>query len=207
MKKFAYLASLLMLGSGLMVAQTAKPESDSSNATQAQPQSKRTTSPAKTPGSSGSNSGAASGSDRTSPDSTAAPPDTTVRDQQSSTTDTTGTTRDSATQPQSTMGTTGNTPATKDQNPPKKHEGTLPSDGNGSAPVDQQRNSSSSPSPQARRATPDDAPLPTSSIVGDAVARTAFMTTAPQRAPHTPDPGTQMNPQALQNHSVPKVEF
>jgi len=113
---------------------------------------------------------------RTAADSESVP-NTTVQDQQSSTTSTTGASGQSATQPsRSTMGTTGSSAATPDSSDPVNKGATVPRNGSS---VDQQPNSSTSPS----------AP-PHAELVPGPAARAA--------ATHTPDPGTCMNPVALQ---------
>jgi hypothetical protein len=101
-------------------------------------------------------------------------PNTTVQDQQSSTTSTTGASGQNNTTPStSTMGTTGSTP--DDEHPAPIRNGTS---------TDQQPNSSSSPTP-------------TPHAMLNATPATRAMAT------HSPDPGTCMNPVALQTGAAP----
>lgn len=95
-------------------------------------------------------------------------PDTTVRDQQHSTTSTTGVSGQS--NPQTSTSTMGTTGRTAGANEPSA---TTP-------PSDQQPNSSTSPS----------SPRPQAYLMQTPAARAV--------ATHTPDPGTCMNPAALQ---------
>jgi hypothetical protein len=177
MKKLVYLAAMAILGLGLTMAQNASTPSDPSNSSK----SAQTGTPAvnATP-----NSGA--------PDQTAPAknghrqqgnvPDTTVRDQQGSTTSTTGASGQSDSRPSnSTMGTTGSTPGTENSTPPDNGS----SDPQTGTTTDQQPNSSSSPT------------TPTPHLVMNQTPAARAVAT------HTPDPGTCMNPAAVQTGQYP----
>ncbi len=178
MKRLAYLAAMVLLGIGLTLAQNAqntKPSSDQSNSSDpsAQAQSGRTSND-QTSGNMPSHHRPKGQASRS------AVPDATIHDQQSSTTSTTGPGGQNNTQPStSTMGTTGSTPGA-DQVRPDNNGATMPQTAN---PPDQQPNSTSSP---------DSAP-PHAYLLQTPAARAV--------STHTPDPGTCMNPAALQTNA------
>jgi len=176
MKRFGYLATLTILASGMMLAQTTAPSSDTSNssnpAAQAQNQQDNGTAQPKT--------GANTGSSTTAPNP--AMPSTTINDQQSSTTSTTGVTEQNPEQPSSTIGTTGSTPPSPPQSNPENPSPSVPQT---STSPDQQPNASSSPAVNPPQATTSSG---TSGQTNGARAG----------ATHTPDPGSRMNPKAVQ---------
>ena len=174
MKRMIYLTAMALLGIGLTLAQNTKPSSDPSNSSNTSSQAQSATS---TPDSNEKASDAGPSAHRhrdQGEPSTSAVPDPTVRDQQSSTISTPDAARQNNNQP-SPMGTTGRSPATSDQMSEPKKPATFPQNG---TPPDQQRDSSTGP----------DAASPHAEF------------TPPARAvsTHTPDPGTCMNPAALQ---------
>jgi hypothetical protein len=162
MDRLAYLAAMALLGIGLTMAQNSKPNPAPGNSSNSSVQAQSSTStsseqpPAKVPR-----------HHQTTADSQSNVPDTTVQDQQGSATSSTTGTSGSATAPDSTD--QANKSATIPQN---------------SAPVDQQPNSLTGPSPAA----------PHTALTQGPAARAA--------ATHTPDPGTCMNPAALQAGEV-----
>ncbi len=173
MTKLVYLAAMALLGLGLTMAQTSTPASDPSNSSK----------PTQTQNGAESNSGAADSSQTTGKPSARHQhqanrrqdkvPDPTVRDQQSSTTSTTGASgQNNGTPSTSNRGTTGTNPE-PENTPPANRTGEQP----GAEPTDQQPNSSSPPSQPH---------LVMNSSPGARAAAT-----------HSPDPGTCMNPAAL----------
>jgi len=103
-------------------------------------------------------------------------PSPVVTDQQNSTTNTTGASGQNPQPSNSTMGTTGSTPGTPDQRQQENPAATVPQT---APPADQQPNLSSSPNAS-----------PHAEILQTPATRAA--------ATHTPDPGTCMNPAALE---------
>ena len=176
MTKLLYLAAMALLGLGLTVAQNTSPQSDTSNSSKtAQTQNSTTPNRAKpTPGHTDP------GTTNQSRPSENATPNTTVQDQQNSTTSTTGATGQNDTQPStSTMGTTGST-AEPESSEPANKGATVPQ--NGTTP-DQQPNSSTNPTPTPHLV------MKSQNLNSTPAARAI--------ATHTPDPGTCMNPAAL----------
>jgi len=174
MKRMIYLTAMALLGIGLTLAQNTKPSSDPSNSSNTSTQAQSATS---TPDSKEKAPDAGPSAHRhrgQGEPSTSAVPDPTVRDQQSSTISTPDAAGQNNNQP-STMGTIGSSPATSDQMSEPKKPATLPQNG---TPPDRQPNSSTGP---------DAASL-----------HTEFTPPARAVSTHTPDPGTCMNPAALQ---------
>jgi hypothetical protein len=172
MKRLAYLTAMALLGIGLTLAQNTqntKPSSDPSNSSNNANQAQSATSQT------GDNSATAPGANRRHKQkpSQSAVPDPTVRDQQSSTNSANDASGQKSNQASpSTMGTTGSTPA-----PEEKQPATIPQ--NGTSP-DQQPNSTTGP----------DTATPRAQLLPTPAARAA--------ATHTPDPGTCMNPAAME---------
>ena len=174
MTKLVYLAAMALLGLGLTMAQSGTPASDPSNSSQPNhAQSDKST----------SHSGKPSGHKRQPQDQSQESrpeqklPDPTVQDQPSGANPTTGASgQNNSTPSNSTMGTTGSNP---------EPEKTRPANTTGDQPsgdsTDQQPNTSSPPSPHnmAMNTTP----------------------AARAMATHSPDPGTCMNPAALDSAS------
>jgi FtsZ-interacting cell division protein ZipA len=174
MNRLAYLAAMALLGIGLTLAQNTKPSSDPSNSsnTSSQPQSDNSAPQAS--GKDQIDAGSAKRHRNGSASSKDAVPDPTIHDQQGSTTSTTDPSGQSNRQPStSTMGTAGSTPGTPEQ----KQPATMPQNG---TPPDQQPNSSTGP----------DTATPHAALLQTPAARAV--------STHTPDPGTCMNPAALQ---------
>jgi len=173
MKRLAFLAAMAILGIGLTLAQNTKPSSDPSNSSNASSQAQ---SPTSTPDHEKAPDAVPSSNrhrNQREPSPSAAP-DTTVRDQQSSTMSTPDAAGQNNTQPSpSAMGTTGSTPARSEP----KQPATMPQN---ETPPDQQPNSSTAPAAASPHA--ELAPTPAARAVST----------------HTPDPGTCMNPAALQ---------
>jgi len=170
MNTVAYLTTMALLGIGLNLAQqNAKPSSDPSNFSNASAQEQ--SGPSTAGASEQAPSGAPNHHHRDRKQSSV--PDATVRDQQSSTTSTTGISGQDNAQPStSTMGTTGSTPGSSDQPPQGNTGAATPQTG---TPPDQQPNFS--PTPQA-------------TLIQGPAARAV--------ATHSPDPGTCMDPAALE---------
>jgi len=169
MDRLAYLTAMALLGIGLTMAQNTKPRSDPSNSSNAATQAQSST----TANGQQSQSGRVIHGKHRSDRETAVP-NPAVNDQQNSTTDTTGVSGENPQPSNSTMGTSGSTPGrTQHGNPAATMPQTAP-------PADQQPNSSTSPnaSPHAK-------------VLQTPAARAA--------ATHTPDPGTCMNPAALED--------
>lgn len=166
---------MALLGLGLTMAQSGTPASDSSNSSQPnQAQNDKST----------SNSGKPATHKRQQADESKEQrreqklPDPTVQDQPNGTTSTTGAADENNSTPSlSTMGTTGSNPE-PEKAPPANRTGEQP----GGDSTDQQPNSSSPPSPHhvAMNSTP----------------------AARAMATHSPDPGTCMNPAALDSAQV-----
>lgn len=177
MKKLGYLGAMAILGSGLTMAQSASTPSDPSNSTK----SAQTGTPTAngTPNSGVSDQTAPGKPNRRQPGKVR---DTTVRDQQSSTTSTTGASGQSDSRPSSsTVGTAGSTPGTENSTPADNGSSNLQS----GTSTDQQPNSSSNPS------------TPTPHLVMNETPAARAVAT------HTPDPGTCMNPAAVQTGQYP----
>ncbi len=172
MKVLAYSACLAVLASGMLIAQNSKPASDPSNSTNASPQAQQN------PSASDQSSAATRGARHKTRHQQNSVPDTTIQDQQTSTTSTTGVAGENNTPSSSrSMGTTGRAPGTVGQAPAGNSGAISPQTGTS---TDQQPNTSTSPStppPQAASTSPG--------------VRAA--------ATHTPDPGTCMNPAAVDN--------
>ena len=178
MIRLALLTAMALLGIGLLLAQntqSTKPLSDQSNSSNAstQQQSSEPTTPNKEQ-QSGALPNHEAGQQGKGDPAHQGLPDTTVRDEQKSTTSTTGAAGQDNNQPSpSTMGTTGSTPGASE--PPQTQ--TAPQN---ATPPDQQPNPSTQP----------DAATPHAQLMQTPAARAV--------ATHTPDPGTCMNPAALQ---------
>jgi hypothetical protein len=174
MTGLTYFAAMAVLMAALIFGQSSTPSSDAGNSSHSSTQSQN--------GSAGTSADQNTHRDThhgAKPRSQENVPNTTVNDQQSSTTSRTGVAGQNNTRPStSTMGTTGKTPATSDQAPPKNNGATTPQSG---TPTDQQPNSPSSPS----------SPPPQATMYMSPAARAA--------ATHVPDPGTCMNPVAFDN--------
>jgi len=176
MDRLVYLTAMALLGIGLTVGQNTRPSSDPSNSSNPSAQTQRPEAGNDTANQSSANSvhrrpqkGARSQSEVPSP---------TIRDQQNSTTSTTGVTGREAEPAPSTMGTTGGTPGTADQNVRGNGNAVTPQNG---TPTEQQPNATTNPGPTPRHAE--------------------LMQTPASRAvaTHTPDPGTCMNPAAIES--------
>ena len=173
MTKLLYLAAMALLGLGLTMAQSGTPASDSSNSSKpAQAQGDTSTS--------SSTNSATRNPKRTQhahgQRSEEKVPDTTIQDHPSGTTSTTGASgQGNSTPSSSNMGTTGSNPE-PEKTQPANHTGAQP----GGDATDQQPNASSSPSPHhvALNSTP----------------------AARAMATHSPDPGTCMNPAAMDSN-------
>ena|SRR5579871_953010 len=172
MYRLTLLVAMALLGIGLILAQNSSDPSNSSNPS-VQPQSSATQQ--KDEGQAGSSVS----KHHRNRDASSQPdvPDTTMEDRQSSTTSTTGVSGQNETPSADTkMGTTGSSPA----NPEPKQPAVNPQ--NGTSP-DQQPNSSTGPETSA----------PHAQLLRTPAARAG--------ATHTPDPGTCMNPAALQTNA------
>jgi hypothetical protein len=177
MHRLALLVAMALLGIGLILAQntqSTKPSSDPSNSSNpsVQPES----SPAATQQNEEDRAPAPSAKPHRRRDASSQPdvPDTTIQDRQGSTTSTTGVSGQNEPPSANTkMGTAGSTPAAPEQKQPAANPQ------NGTSP-DQQPNSS----------TGAETTAPHAELLQTPVARAA--------ATHTPDPGTCMNPAALQ---------
>ncbi len=177
MKRMAYLTAMALLGIGLTLAQntqSTKPSSDpsnsSNNASQAQSDNSTPQQGEKDPMDAPTAKRHGSGAT-----SRSAVPDPTVQDQQSGADSANDASGQKTSQPSpSTMGTTGSTPAMPDE----KQPATTPQ--NDTSP-DQQPNSTTGP----------DTATPHAQLLQTPSARAV--------ATHTPDPGTCMNPAALES--------
>ena len=177
MDRLAYLTAMALLGIGLTVGQNTRPSSDQSNSSNgsAQTQSGTMGGDQNSPEQNGSKLPARRGDKKGAP-SQSSVPDPTIQDQQSSTTSTTGAAGQENTPPsKSTMGTTGSTEA-----PDETQQGNLGATKPQTGTPDQQPNPSANPS----------TPPPHAELLQTPAARAV--------ATHTPDPGTCMNPAALQ---------
>lgn len=171
MNRLVCLIAMALLGIGLTLAQNTKPSSDPSNSSNNASQAQSAT-PQQDDNSSASTP--KTNQRRRHEPSQSAVPDPTIHDRQSnanSANDASGQKSNQASP--STMGTTGSTPPT----PEEKQPATNPQNG---TPPDQQPNSST---------TPGSAP-PHAELRQTPAARAV--------ATHTPDPGTCMNPAALE---------
>jgi hypothetical protein len=177
MKRLAYLTAMALLGIGLTLAQntqSTKPSSDPSNSSNNtnQAQSDNATPQQGEKDQIDAPSAKRRGSSESSKD---AVPNPTVQDQQNDSNSAGDASGQKTNQPSpSTMGTTGSTPpSADDKQPPASEPGATP-------PPDQQPNSSTGP--------------------GTVSPHAALMQTPMARAvaTHTPDPGTCMNPEALE---------
>src|SRR5579862_5715696 len=178
MYRLTLLVAMALLGIGLILAQNpqnTKASSDPSNSSNpsVQPQS----SPSATQRNDEGQGGSSTSKIHRNHDASSQPdvPDTTIEDRQSSTTSNTGVSGQNETPSANTrkMGTTGNTPASPEQKQPAANPQ------NGTSP-DQQPNSSTGPETTA----------PHAELLATPATRAV--------ATHTPDPGTCMNPAALQ---------
>ena len=174
MKRMIYLTAMALLAIGLMLAQntqSTKPSSDPSNSSNASNQAQSDTATPKH----GENDQIDTPSvKRHGPgeSSKEAVPNPTIHDQQNNAGSAGDASGQNNSQPSpSTMGTTGSTPSTQDE----KQPAATPQN---AIPPDQQPNSSTSTAP------------PHAALLSTPVARAA--------ATHTPDPGTCMNPAALE---------
>jgi len=177
MKGLTYFAAMAILAAALMFAQSSTPSSDPSNSSNSSAQSQNGQNGSTNAGTSKQTSRHASGARTQVPSSQNAFPDTTIRDQQSGTTSTTGLSGQTNQPSASTMGTTGSTPGTGDQTPQRDTGANTPPTGTS---TDQPPNSSTSPNS-----------APPQAYLNQTPAVRAVAT-------HTPDPGTCMNPAALQ---------
>ena len=175
MNRLALLTAMALLGLGFTLAQntqSTKPLSDQSNSSNVSPQSQSSA-----PTTRGKDEGAGAlpnHREQQSDKSQTRVPDPTVEDRQSSTPSTTGAAgQDNNPPSRSTMGTTGSTSGASEPTQPQ----TRPQTG---ASPDQQPNPSTQP----------DATAPHAELLQTPAARAV--------ATHTPDPGTCMNPAALQ---------
>ena len=174
MKGLTYFAAMAVLAAALIFAQSSTPSSDASNSSHSSAQSQNGSAGT---GASNQNSCHANADRTQDPSSQNSLPDATIRDQQSSTTSTTGVSGQTNQPSTSTMGTTGSTPGTADRTPERNIGADTPQTGTS---TDQQPNSSTNPSSAPPQAYHNQTP---------AVRAVAT---------HTPDPGTCMNPAALQ---------
>ena len=176
MTKLLYLAAMALLGLGLTMAQNSSPPSDASNSSHsAQTQQNTTPGTANSQNSTEYNPSQSQQRGAGHHRQQKGVPDTTIHDQQGSTTSTTGPAGENNTaSPNSRMGTTGSTP-TPDTEPANPGASTP----QGGTPTDQQPNASSPPSTQNPHLVMKDTPG------------------ARAMATHTPDPGTCMNPVAV----------
>jgi hypothetical protein len=174
MNRLAYLTVMALLGIGLTMAQSTKPNSDPSNSSNSSTQSQGSTSttgdseqaPARTP------------RHHRTADAQSNVPDTTVQDRQNSATSTTGVSGQNENQPStSTMGTTGSSAAAPDSSQRGNTGATIPQN---ATPPDQQPNSTTDPH----------SPQPQAALTPGPEARAV--------ATHTPDPGTCMSPNAVE---------
>jgi hypothetical protein len=178
MQGLTYFAGMMVLFAAMIFGQSSPstPSSDPSNSSSSSAQSQDGISNPDRPAQAQTNSGATKSQEGT------AQPDTTVRDQQNSTTSTAGANGESNTPPSSSnMGTSSNSNKKMEgteQEPSTQPKDKAPRNGNS---VDQQPNSSSSP---------NSAP-PQAFLIEGPAARAV--------STHTPDPGTCMNPAALQD--------
>jgi len=177
MTRLALLTAMALLGIGLLLAQSTqstKPLSDQSNSsnTSSQQQSSEPATPSKDQ-QAGAMPNHQAGQQGKGDPAHQGLPDAGVRDQQNSTTSTTGAGGQNNTPPsQSTMGTTGSTPGASE------------------APQQQTAPQSTTPDQQPNPSTQPDATTPHAELMPTPAARAV--------ATHTPDPGTCMNPAALQ---------
>ena len=188
MTRLALLTAMALLGIGLLLAQntsSTKPLSDQSNSSNAsaQSQSSEPTTPSKDEQSGTLPNHQAGRQGKGNPEHEALP-NTAVQDEQNSTTTTTGAAGQNNTPATpSTMGTTGNTPGASE--PPQQNTAAPGATEPKPAPP-----STSSPDQQPNPSTQPDATTPHAELMQTPAARAM--------ATHTPDPGTCMNPAALQ---------
>ncbi len=178
MKRLAYLTAMALLGIGLTLAQnttqSTKPSSDPSNSSNnaSQAQSDNSTTQRSEKDQIDKPGAKQHGSGESSKD---AVPNPTINDQQSNASSASDASGQKTGQPSpSTMGTTGSTPPAQDDKQP-------PAEPANATPPDQQPNSSTGPGTAS----------PHAELLQTPAARAV--------ATHTPDPGTCMNPAALES--------
>ena len=176
MTRLALLIAMALLGIGLLLAQNSqstKPLSDQSNSSNVSPQQSSEPATPSKERQAGTAPDHQAGQQRKGDPAHQGLPDAAVRDEQSSTPATTGAAgQDSNPASPSTMGTTGGTPGASE--PPQQQ----------AAPQ------SGTPDQQPNPSTQPDATTPHADLLQTPASRAV--------ATHTPDPGTCMNPAALQ---------